>query len=144
MFTNRKSTWFKQLPKQQLIDQLHLNANDAVAFWFVISYINRLFCSWGNPDSVHETLGYLRNMMADVSGHRAKQTFAFVWIVDFPLFTKNDETNRIESSHHPFTAPIDTDAHLLFDGDPLKITGLIVINISITFSPFELNTMIWY
>ncbi|MBU1092520.1 aspartate--tRNA ligase [Patescibacteria group bacterium] len=29
---------------------------------------------------------------------------AFAWIVDFPLFEKNDKTGKLESSHHPFTA----------------------------------------
>ena len=29
----------------------------------------------------------------------------FLWVVDFPLFTRNEETNQLESSHHPFTAP---------------------------------------
>ncbi|RKY32858.1 MAG: aspartate--tRNA ligase [Candidatus Omnitrophota bacterium] len=31
--------------------------------------------------------------------------FAFAWIVDFPLFKYNQEENRWESEHHPFTAP---------------------------------------
>lgn len=31
--------------------------------------------------------------------------FAFVWIVDFPLFKYNQDQKRWESEHHPFTAP---------------------------------------
>jgi len=35
--------------------------------------------------------------------------FAFLWIKDFPLFKFNDEENRWESEHHPFTAPAEED-----------------------------------
>ncbi len=39
--------------------------------------------------------------------------FAFVWIVDFPLFKYNEEENRWESEHHPFTAPRQEDMEIL-------------------------------
>ncbi len=34
--------------------------------------------------------------------------YAFVWVVDFPLFKYNTEEKRWESEHHPFTAPSET------------------------------------
>lgn len=39
--------------------------------------------------------------------------FAFVWIVDFPLFKYNTEEKRWESEHHPFTAPREVDKDIL-------------------------------
>ena len=39
--------------------------------------------------------------------------FAFVWIVDFPLFKYNAEEKRWESEHHPFTAPRREDKDIL-------------------------------
>ena len=39
--------------------------------------------------------------------------FAFVWVVDFPLFKFNKDENRWESEHHPFTAPADSDLNNL-------------------------------
>ncbi|MCM8770385.1 MAG: aspartate--tRNA ligase [Candidatus Omnitrophica bacterium] len=42
-----------------------------------------------------------------------KEDFAFVWIVDFPLFKYNPEEKRWESEHHPFTAPRPQDIALL-------------------------------
>lgn len=40
----------------------------------------------------------------------------FLWIVDFPLFMKNDQ-NQLESTHHPFTAPHPDDVELLQTAD---------------------------
>ncbi|KAI1722784.1 tRNA synthetases class II (D, K and n) domain-containing protein [Ditylenchus destructor] len=49
--------------------------------------------------------------------------FQFVWIVNFPLFTFKD--GAIESTHHPFTAPIHEDLDDLINSRNLKdITGL--------------------
>ena len=41
-----------------------------------------------------------------------ENTFAFCWIVDYPMFEKNEDTKRIEFSHNPFSMP---------QGDPDKI-----------------------
>ncbi|NLE90959.1 MAG: aspartate--tRNA ligase [Elusimicrobia bacterium] len=41
------------------------------------------------------------------------EPFAFVWVVDFPLFKFNREENRWESEHHPFTSPHPEDIGLL-------------------------------
>jgi len=39
--------------------------------------------------------------------------FAFVWVIDFPLFKFNTEENRWESEHHPFTSPRQQDLDIL-------------------------------
>ncbi|MDD5431496.1 MAG: aspartate--tRNA ligase [Candidatus Omnitrophica bacterium] len=46
--------------------------------------------------------------------------FAFVWVVDFPLFKYNEEEKRWESEHHPFTAPAQTDLDFL-EASPEKV-----------------------
>ena len=46
--------------------------------------------------------------------------YCFLWVVDFPLFEYNDETQRWQSCHHPFTAPNQEDIHLL-DNDLSKV-----------------------
>jgi aspartyl-tRNA synthetase len=43
----------------------------------------------------------------------------FLWVVDFPLLSYNEEEKRYEANHHPFTAPKEEDIKLL-DTDPLK------------------------
>jgi aspartyl-tRNA synthetase len=42
-----------------------------------------------------------------------KSEFAFVWVVDFPLFKYNEEEKRWESEHHPFTACRQEDLDIL-------------------------------
>jgi aspartyl-tRNA synthetase len=46
-----------------------------------------------------------------------RKSFAFAWVVDFPLFEWNEDEKRYDSLHHPFTAPVSEDMEKL-DTDP--------------------------
>jgi aspartyl-tRNA synthetase len=46
--------------------------------------------------------------------------FAWVWVVNFPLFEWEDEERRFVSTHHPFTAPLDEDVPLL-ESNPARV-----------------------
>jgi aspartyl-tRNA synthetase len=48
--------------------------------------------------------------------------FDFLWVVDFPLMTYEEEHGRYVASHHPFTSPVPEDSHLL-DSDPKRVRG---------------------
>lgn len=48
------------------------------------------------------------------------KSFAFVWVVDFPLFEWNEDEKRYDSLHHPFTAPVPEDLEKL-ETDPAHI-----------------------
>lgn len=39
------------------------------------------------------------------SGHFEENVFRFCWIVDFPMYEKDEETGKIEFSHNPFSMP---------------------------------------
>ena len=64
-----------------------------------------------------QVLGYLRRYLApkEKSGDPH-----FLWVVDFPLFHYNEEEDRYDSDHHPFTAPRVDDMGLL-NSDPLAV-----------------------
>jgi aspartyl-tRNA synthetase len=47
--------------------------------------------------------------------------FAFLWVVDFPLFRWDDEAKRWDSEHHPFTSPHKDDIRLIDGQDLSKI-----------------------
>ena len=49
-----------------------------------------------------------------------ENVFAFCWIVDYPMFEKNEQTNKIEFSHNPFSIP-QGDIDKIDFNNPLKI-----------------------
>ncbi len=61
--------------------------------------------------------GALRLEIARRSGiiESVKNTFSFTWITEFPLLEYSPEENRYIARHHPFTAPMNEDVHLLID-----------------------------
>jgi aspartyl-tRNA synthetase len=45
--------------------------------------------------------------------------FNFLWVLDFPMFAWNEEENRWDAMHHPFTAPMDEDRDNFFKDEGL-------------------------
>lgn len=70
----------------------------------------------------NEALSRLRLEMGDRLGLRDNSVLSLCWVIDFPLFTRNEEEDRWDPSHHLFTSPMDEDIHLL-DTDPGKARG---------------------
>ena len=46
----------------------------------------------------------------------------FLWVIDFPLMTYDEEQDRYVATHHPFTSPVPEDANLL-ESEPRKVRG---------------------
>ncbi len=74
--------------------------------------------SAGVPSTLNPALGELRRRLAHARGLVPDDVWAPAWITDFPLF-KRGEGGRLDSEHHPFTAPRDEDLALL-DEDALS------------------------
>lgn len=55
----------------------------------------------------------LRLEMGSRLGLRDPQKFSCLWVIDFPLFEWDDETQRYYAMHHPFTAPNPDDVDML-------------------------------
>jgi aspartyl-tRNA synthetase len=72
---------------------------------------------------VHDTLGNLRLRLAKRFNMIPKDQYACCWVVDFPLFERNLDTNELESVHHPFTSPIDEDLPILLDDEKFAQQG---------------------
>lgn len=62
---------------------------------------------------VFDSLGNLRNHIANIMGLRPADTFSLVWITEFPLFEYSEEEKRYVAMHHPFTSPMDEDMEFL-------------------------------
>lgn len=74
----------------------------------------------GTFKDVSKYLHYARTRLAQILDVIPKNRWDLLWVVDFPLFSWDDEENRWSSTHHPFTAPLDDDLHLLAT-DPGKV-----------------------
>ena len=72
------------------------------------------------PKVVADALGALRLQLGQRLNLAAKDLLAFAWVVDFPLFEWNVETQRWDASHHLFTSPKPRDLPLL-DTDPGRV-----------------------
>ena len=73
-----------------------------------------------NPATVLRVLGELRVKLADDLGLVEEGRWEWLWVVDFPLVEKEEQADRWNSLHHPFTAPRDEDRDKL-TSDPASV-----------------------
>ncbi|MHC4616485.1 MAG: aspartate--tRNA ligase [Planctomycetota bacterium] len=74
----------------------------------------------GDEGTVNKALAPLRCRIARELKLYDKESFSFVWIVDFPLFEWNEHEERYDSVHHPFTSPVPEDIEKL-ETDPAGV-----------------------
>ncbi|MFZ0482418.1 MAG: aspartate--tRNA ligase [Desulfobacterales bacterium] len=100
--------FFTEDEKQALAQRIDMQAGDLV--FFVAD----------QPKVTNEALGNLRNFLGKKLGLFQENTFSFVWVTRFPLMEYDENENRYQALHHPFTAPLEEDYDLL-ENDPLSV-----------------------
>ncbi len=93
---------------ERLRAQLGLGDNDAV--FFVA----------GQPKTFRTFAGQARQKLGKELGVARDGVFEFCWVVDFPMYERNEETNQIVFSHNPFSMP-QGGLETLENEDPLRI-----------------------
>jgi len=107
--------FFNALQIQALTDRLQIEDGDVVFF---------AAAAWERACAI---LGRIRLETAALlikhhQLHVASDRYDFLWVVDFPLIIKDEDTGRYVSAHHPFTAPVPEDIPLLHT-QPEKVRG---------------------
>ena len=75
----------------------------------------------GKPKAFEAVAGRARNVIGEELGLTDMDRFAFAWIVDFPIYEKDEESGKIDFEHNPFSMPQGGMAAL--EGDPLDVLG---------------------
>ncbi len=103
------SKFFSEEQLQQLLNLCEAQPNDLICI-----------IADPKPKVVANVLSRLRNEIGTRCGFRDPSVLAFCIVTDFPLVQWDEETQRWDAEHHPFTMPYED--HLpYFDTDPSKI-----------------------
>ncbi len=101
-------------------------------------------CSFvaGDPQTFYKFAGLARTKIAEDLGLTNKDRFDLCWIVDFPMYEWNEEENKIDFSHNPFSMPnLPAEEFIALDpADRDKILGLKAIQYDIVCNGVELSS----
>ena len=93
--------FFNEKTQQEIIDNHNISNNSII---FLIGDTRKI--------TLH-AMGALRLKLGEKEKLIQKNNWAPLWIVDFPLFEKDEKQDRLIPLHHPFTAPKSEDIDLL-------------------------------
>ncbi|MDA9684888.1 aspartate--tRNA ligase [Candidatus Pelagibacter bacterium] len=79
-----------------------------------------IFFACGKQNEVEKILSLARNKIAQDLEIIEENIFSFCWVVDYPMFEKDEKTNKIVFSHNPFSMPQGDIKSMNFD-KPLEI-----------------------
>ncbi len=75
----------------------------------------------GKPKSFERVAAKARNIIGEELGLSDLNRFEFAWIVDFPIFARDEDTGEIDFEHNPFSMP--QGGLEALQGDPLDVRG---------------------
>ncbi|WP_296764901.1 aspartate--tRNA ligase [Sediminimonas sp.] len=75
----------------------------------------------GKPKAFEPVAAKARDVIGEEMGLTEQDRFAFAWIVDFPIFERDEETGAIDFEHNPFSMP--QGGMEALEGDPLDVLG---------------------
>ena len=75
----------------------------------------------GKPRNFEKVAGKARDVIGDELKLTDHDRFAFAWIVDFPIYEKDEETGKIDFEHNPFSMP--QGGMEALEADPLQVKG---------------------
>ena len=90
--TSSISKFFSDAEMKTIMDRFGAKSGDMV---FIVS---------DAPKVTYDSLGFLRRRIAGIMGLLDDNQYNFLWVVDFPMFEK-DEDGNLSAMHHPFTQP---------------------------------------
>ena len=94
---------------------------EAIRSQLGLSVGDAAFFLGGSPKTFQRVSGKAREVIGHELNLIDTNRFAFAWIVDFPIFEKDDETGKIDFEHNPFSMPQGgLDA---LNADPLNVLG---------------------
>ena len=75
----------------------------------------------GKPAAFERVAAKARDVIGTELDLTEKDRFAFCWIVDFPMYERDEETGAMDFSHNPFSMP--QGGLEALEGDPLQVLG---------------------
>ncbi|PKQ11628.1 MAG: aspartate--tRNA ligase [Alphaproteobacteria bacterium HGW-Alphaproteobacteria-1] len=75
----------------------------------------------GKPQAFERVAGKARTVIGEELGLTDENRFAFAWIVDFPMYEKDETTGKVDFSHNPFSMP--QGGMEALNGNPLGVLG---------------------
>ncbi len=95
-----------------------------------------IFMSCGKQMDLEKIISLARDKIAIDLNLIDENTYAFCWIVDYPMFEKNEQSGKIQFSHNPFSMPQGDIDNLDFD-NPL---GMLAYQYDIVCNGIELSS----